>query len=76
MLSGGNTPLESEPRILQILMQGIATTHFVSFAQAILFRGAGLPLVFWDYLTVAVLGVMFFVLSVRRFRRASALATG
>jgi ABC-2 type transport system permease protein len=76
MLSGGNTPLESEPRILQILMQGIATTHFVSFAQAILFRGAGLSLVFWDYLTVAVMGVLFFVLSVRRFRRASALATG
>jgi len=39
MLSGGNTPLDSEPRILQIIMQGVASTHFVSFAEAILFRG-------------------------------------
>ncbi len=75
MLSGGNTPLESEPRILQIIMQGVASTHFVSFAEAILFRGAGITLVYKDYLAVAGLGALFFLLSVQRFRR-SAAATG
>jgi hypothetical protein len=34
MLSGSNTPLE-------ITMQASPSTHFVSFAQAILYRGAG-----------------------------------
>ena len=76
MLSGGNTPLQSEPRILQILMQGVASTHFVSFAEAILFRGAGFALVLRDFLEVAALGAVFFVLSVLRFRQSSALASG
>ena len=76
MLSGGNTPLESEPRILQIAMECVASTHFVSFAEAILFRGAGFPLIFRDYLEVAGLGSLFFVLSVLRFRRISAMAAG
>lgn len=71
MLSGGNTPLESEPRVLQLIMQGVASTYFVSFAQAILFRGAGLALVFRDYLAVAGLGAVFFVLAVLRFRRSA-----
>ena len=75
MLSGGNTPLESEPRILQIIMQGVASTHFVAFAQAILFRGAGFALV-RDYLAVGGLGAVFFLLAVLRFRSSAAVATG
>ena len=76
MLSGGNTPLESEPQVLQVVMQGVASTHFVSFAEAILFRGAGLALVYRDYLAVAGLGALFFVLAVLRFRRVSGVAAG
>ncbi len=75
MLSGGNTPVESEPRILQVIMQGVASTHFVSFAEAILFRGAGLGLVYRDYLAVAGLGALFFVLSVLRFRSSAAVSS-
>ena len=75
MLSGGNTPLESEPRILQIIMQGVASTHFVAFAEAILFRGAGIAVVFRDYLAVGGLGAVFFLLAVLRFR-SSASAMG
>ena len=71
MLSGGNTPLESEPRVLQVIMQGVASTHFVSFAEAILFRGAGLALVYRDYLAVAGLGAVFFALAVLRFRSSA-----
>lgn len=75
MLSGGNTPLDSEPRVLQVIMQGVASTHFVSFAEAILFRGAGLGLVYRDYLAVAGLGALFFVLSVLRFRSSAAVSS-
>ena len=42
MLSGGNTPLESMPPWLANFMQISPSTHFVAFAQAILYRGAGL----------------------------------
>ncbi len=76
MLSGGNTPLESEPLVLQYAMQGVASTHFVSFAQAILFRGAGFALVWRDYLIVAALGALFFVFAVLRFRRSTAMSQG
>jgi ABC-2 type transport system permease protein len=41
MLSGSNTPLESMPAWLATIMQASPSTHFVSFAQAILYRGAG-----------------------------------
>src|SRR4051812_47069052 len=41
MLSGNNTPLESMPPLLRTVMQASPSTHFVSFAQAILYRGAG-----------------------------------
>ena len=76
MLSGGNTPLQSEPLVLQVVMQSVASTHFVSFAQAILFRGAGFGLVFWDYVAVAGLGAVFFVFSVLRFRRSAGATPG
>jgi len=39
--SGSSTPMESMPVWLQYLMKTISSTpHFVSFAQAVLFRGA------------------------------------
>lgn len=76
MLSGSNTPIESEPPWLQFIMQFVASTHFVSFAQKILFRGAGIGLVWGDLLAMLVLGGIFFVFAVFRFRRVSAQAVG
>jgi ABC-2 type transport system permease protein len=74
VLSGSNTPLESMPRVLQIVMQASPSTHFVSFAQAILYRGAGLDVVWPEFLAVALMGGLFFGLAVLRFRRVSAQA--
>ncbi len=76
LLSGGNTPLESEPKFLQIVMQGVGSTHFVNFAEAILFRGAGLSTVWPNFLAVTGLGALFFAVSVLRFRRISVVALG
>jgi hypothetical protein len=45
MLSGSNTPLESMPWWLATIMQVSPSTHFVSFARAIPYRGAGFVVV-------------------------------
>jgi ABC-2 type transport system permease protein len=75
MLSGSNTPLESMPAWLAGAMQASPSTHFVSFAQAILYRGAGIGVVWPEFLAVAVIGGLFFWLAVLRFRSVAAQAT-
>lgn len=45
MLSGVHTPLDNMPVLLQGIMQFAPSTHYVSFAKAVLFRGAGLDVV-------------------------------
>jgi ABC-2 type transport system permease protein len=74
MLSGSNTPLESMPSWLATLMQASPSTHFVSFAQAILYRGAGFTVVWREFLIVALIGGLFLILALRRFRKVSAAA--
>ena len=39
LLSGGNTPVESQPLWMQRLTLFLPSRHFVSFSQAIIFRG-------------------------------------
>ncbi len=68
VLSGGATPLESMPPWLATVMQASPSTHFVSFAQAILYRGAGLDVVWPQFLAVAGIASLFLVLSLLRFR--------
>jgi ABC-2 type transport system permease protein len=68
VLSGNATPLESMPRWLAVAMQASPSTHFVSFAQAILYRGAGLDVVWPQFVAVAAIASLFLVLSLLRFR--------
>ena len=68
ILSGNATPLESVPRWLAIAMQAAPSTHFVSYAQAILYRGAGLGVVWPQFVVVAAIAALFLVLSLIRFR--------
>jgi ABC-2 type transport system permease protein len=75
ILSGNATPLESMPRWLAIAMQASPSTHFVSFAQAILYRGAGLDVVWPQFLAVAGIATLFLVLSLSRFRAALSSAS-
>ena len=74
MLSGSNTPLESMPPWLANVMQASPSTHFVSFAQAILYRGAGLDVVWPQFLIVALIGGLFFGFALLRFRKVAAAA--
>jgi ABC-2 type transport system permease protein len=76
MLSGANTPLESMPPFLRTVMQVSPSTHFVSFAQAILYRGAGFGVVWPQFVAVALIGGVFLALALMRFRRVVAAVVG
>ena len=74
MLSGGMTPIESQPAWLQPVTQLLPSRHFMAYSQAIVFRGAGLETV-WPQLAAMVgLGAAFFGASLLIFRRAIAAA--
>lgn len=68
LLSGGMTPLESMPAWLQTALQVSPSTQFVAFAQAILYRGAGLDVVWPRFLVTLITGLVFFGVSLVRFR--------
>ena len=70
LLSGGNTPLDSMPRFLQMVMRGSPSTHFVSVAQAILYHGAGFDVVWREFAATAAIGAVCFVGALLRFRKA------
>ena len=72
ILSGGTTPRESMPELVQQLMLAAPTTHFVSLAQAILYRGAGLSIVWPQLLAIIVIGSLFFLAALLRFRKTLA----
>jgi len=72
MLSGGSTPVESQPEWLQRLTLVLPSRHFVAFAQAIIFRGAGLETVWPQFAAVAGIGLAFFVYAISRFRESIA----
>ena len=69
MLSGGMTPRESMPEFVQRIMLAAPTTHFVMLAQGILFRGAGLAVVWPQFLALALIGAVLFGIALARFRK-------
>lgn len=69
MLSGGSTPRESMPELVQNIMLIAPTTHFVELGQAILYRGAGIETVWKPFLWLLVLGSAFFIFALARFRK-------
>ncbi|MDR3623237.1 MAG: ABC transporter permease [Paludisphaera borealis] len=74
LLSGGSTPVESQPPWLQKLTFFLPSRHFVSFSQSIIYRGAGLESVWPNFLAVALIGLAFFVFSLKLFRRSISLS--
>jgi ABC-2 type transport system permease protein len=75
MLSGGFTPRESMPDFVQTVMLAAPTTHFVTLAQAVLFRGAGLSIVWPQLLAMVVIGAVLFSYALTRLRRTLSAAT-
>ncbi|MCE1274954.1 MAG: ABC transporter permease, partial [Chlorobiales bacterium] len=70
LLSGGMTPRESMPDIVQRIMLVSPTTYFVKFSQSILYRGAGLDVVWPDFAAVAAIGATLFIVALLRFRKS------
>jgi ABC-2 type transport system permease protein len=68
MLSGGVTPRESLPEVIGYIMMLAPNTHFVSLAQSVLFKGAGLDVVWPQCLALLIIGGVLFAISLRRFR--------
>ena len=65
---------ESDSEITQLLsdqalMLLAPTTHFVDLGQAILYRGAGIEVVWKPFLSLLVIGAVLFSLSLSRFRK-------
>lgn len=75
-LSGNTTPLDSMPETIQRIMAASPSTHYVSIAQAVLYRGAGLSLLWREFALVALIGAGFFALALLRLRRTVSAATG
>jgi ABC-2 type transport system permease protein len=73
LLSGGTTPVESQPRWLQALTYLLPSRHFVSFSQVIIYRGGGLSAVWRQFSMVSVVGLGFFWYSVSMFRKSIAV---
>ncbi len=72
LLSGGMTPRESMPLWIQYLMSLAPTTHFTELSQAILYRGAGLSVVWTSLVSLLLIGSVLFSLSLMRFRKTIA----
>ncbi len=68
VLSGGVTPRESMPEIIQYIMLAAPNTHFIMLSQAVLFRGAGLDVVWPQLAALLAIGTGLFAFSLRRFR--------
>ena len=69
LLSGSNTPFEAMPEWVQRIMFFSPSTHFVAFSQSVLYRGAGIDLVWPELARTAVIGVVFFTGALMRFRQ-------
>jgi ABC-2 type transport system permease protein len=68
MLSGANTPRDSIPAGVREAMLLAPTTHYVELAQAVLFRGAGIDVVWRPLLATAAIGTVLFGAALVRFR--------
>jgi ABC-2 type transport system permease protein len=73
LLSGGTTPVESQPVWLQRMTFFLPSTHFVSFSQKIIYRGGGISAVWPQFLMVTAVGLGFFVYSLALFRKSIAV---
>jgi ABC-2 type transport system permease protein len=68
LLSGAATPVESMPATIQSIVQISPTTQFVKLTQAVIYRGAGLDVIWPQLLMVSGAGALFLFIALTRFR--------
>jgi ABC-2 type transport system permease protein len=69
MLSGGLTPIEAMPKVIQPLTLLNPIAHFATITRSVLVKGAGLDVVYPNLLALIVLSGLFVGISAWRFRR-------
>lgn len=74
MLSGGSSPIENQPDWMQVITWFLPSRHFMSFSQAVAYRGAGIEVIWLDLLFMTLLGLAFFVGSLLLFRRSMSIS--
>lgn len=72
LLSGGITPPEEMPLLVRSVMSISPSTYFTRFAQSVLYRDAGLDVVWPDLAGCMVIGALYFSAALLRFRKALA----
>lgn len=72
ILSGGMSPIESQPLWLQPITWLLPSRHFMEFATSIAYRGAGFGVVWTEFLWTFLLGAAVFAISLILFRRSVA----
>ena len=72
ILSGGMLPVESQPQWVQYVTWLLPSRHYVALVQAIAIRGAGFAIVWKEFSTVLLMGVIFLAASLLLFRRSIA----
>jgi ABC-2 type transport system permease protein len=70
MFTGYAAPVESMPRIAQIVANAIPANHWLNILRGILLKGAGLDVLWPQILALAALGVLIGAFSLRYVRRA------
>ena len=69
LFAGGASPRDNMPHAAQIISEYWPLTQFMKFSQNIVFRGAGIETVWSQMLVMALMGAVFLVLALLRFRR-------
>lgn len=68
LFSGADSPLEAMPVWIQKITQFSPVTQFAKFSQDVLFRNAGVDIVWPQLMAMSVMGMVFLILALKRFR--------
>lgn len=72
LLSGGETPVDAQPEWLRAITLFLPSRHFIASSQAVIFKGAGLSVVWTEFAAIAGLGLGLLTGSLLLFRRSIA----
>ena len=68
LLSGGTTPRESMPDFIQYIMLLMPNTHFVMASQSVLYRSAGITVIYPQLIALFLIGCAFYFIAFKRFK--------
>ncbi|WP_019673960.1 ABC transporter permease [Psychrobacter lutiphocae] len=68
LFSGSTAPRSNMPELAQTVSEYWPTTQFVSFAQDVLFRNAGIDIVWPELLVMTIIGIAFLIFALVRFK--------